>query len=238
MKKLFISLIAISSTVFCLKSQDLNWNALAPDNNMIVGNVINFVKDVTVDGTPYLFENWLPGYIVMNNDAKLNNVKINLFNQDGELQVSKPYEGHDVHYNVDESMVKYFVVTDSITQKERRFDYLKLNSDGSKGEKGSFFEIFLDGKTGFLKLASKEFIQAEEQKAYDLGAKKSRYILQESYLIRSDYNAQFETVTLKKRSFEKVFGSEYVKNSESFRKKENLKWSFELDVIQILSQGN
>jgi hypothetical protein len=224
--------------LFALKSQDLNWNVLAPDNNMIVGNELTFKKDNSVEGTPFLFDNWPKGYLVMINDAKMEGIKINLLNQEGELQVSKPIEGIDIRYNVDESKVKYFIVVDSATQKERRFDYLKIDKYGKESNKGYFFEVLFDGPASFLKFASKEFKKAEEAKAYDLGTKKSRYILDETYVIRLSASTEFQPLLLKKKSFEKVFSSDNFKKSESIMKKNKLKWSDESDIVQLLGLIN
>jgi hypothetical protein len=231
---LAISILQLS----VLKSQDLNWNMLAPDNNMIVGNELTFKKDNSVEGTPFLFDVWPKGYLVLINDAKMEGIKINLLNQEGELQVSKPIEGIDIRYNIDESKIKYFIVLDSVTQKERRFDYLKLDRNGKESSKGYFFEVLFDGPGSFLKFASKEFKKAEEAKAYDLGTKKSRYILEESYIIKVESSFEFQSVILKKKSFEGIFSSDSFKKSEAIMKNNKLKWSNESDIVQLLGLLN
>lgn len=238
MKTSLVFLVIFILQLLELKSQDLNWNILAPDNNMIVGNELTFKKDNSVEGTPFLFDNWLKGYLVLINDAKLEGIKINLLNQDGELQVSKPIEGIDIRYNIDESKIKYFIVFDSVTHRERRFDYLKFDKSGNESSKGFFFEVLFDGSASFLKLASKEFKQAEEAKAYDLGTKKSRYILEETYLIKGGSSSVIQPLVLKKKSFENIFNSENFKKAETIMKNNKLKWSNESDIVQLLGLLN
>lgn len=175
MKSLFLVCVFIVSSSICLIAQDQSSN----DYHNYLGIEARFnSRDSNLEGSPYVTENYVPGYIIFENSYKLDNIQLryNAYHDNLEVKVK------GTEYTAKTSDIKEFVFTDPATKKPVTYRNLPLGGKGA-----SMVEVMFDGAT---KLVSRNEMQRGKGKSSGAGyevlnpAKDVLTLVQKLYLVK------------------------------------------------------
>ena len=184
------------------------------------------------NGSPEVFESFLPAVIYMSNGQILTGISVNIYNED-DLVVAKPYKGYESHYDIEENNIERFeVITGS--HQNRVFKRLYKDSFETSYTPQGFYEILSDDKT-FIKRSYKDFLKAEKSDGYSQVRTVDEFVPVTKYYLKGNEQEKYKEVKLSKKSISKVLGNR-AGAAKSIMKKNKWKWNNEAHILLLLSQ--
>ncbi|MFL9485258.1 hypothetical protein ACI6Q2_20920 [Chitinophagaceae bacterium LWZ2-11] len=219
MKKIFF--------VMCLIPAALIANGQENPNGQLINRGTVYVKESTqVEGSPFLFENWMHGIVVVDG-GKMYNVSQLKFDENKNKFV---YNEKDTIYelsNVASSVVLYPSYPD--TSKKMIF---KKGFQSNGIFSNDFVEVLAEGKITMLKQSGKNIIEYSD---YGSSGKVRKYVDVKRYLILQ--NNKYTTVSLGKKVFETLVPDKQAEMA-AFVKQNNLSGKSEEDWAKYLNYYN
>lgn len=234
MRKVSVLLIVFIATVMSARSQVIDHDPVMP---------VGWMKGATIDleqpginGTIYLFEAevWPEGTLLMKNGRFVDNIKINFAGENGDLIISRPYQGIPTEYQVIERDIKSVTLLALPGVPERHFVNMPIDSIENEGTGGFFYEVLLDDKITLLKKTYKQFIRAKQKEAYSNGANEAKYILRTEYFIRPQGSDKFKAVKLNKKLLSDALGTSRTNEARGLMRTNKWKWKKDRDVVSLL----
>lgn len=234
MRKVSALLIVLITTVISVQSQILDHDPVMPAGWM-KGATIN-LDQPGINGTIYLFEQevWPEGTLLMKNGRLVDDIKINFAGENGDLIISRPYQGMPTEYQVIERDVTSVTLLALPGIPKRHFVNLPIDSIEAEGTGGFFYEVLLDDKMALLKKTYKQFVRAKQTEAYANGANEAKYVLRTEYFIRPQGSSQFKAIRLNKKLLSGALGTSLTSEAKGLMKKNKWKWNRDRDVAQLL----
>lgn len=234
MRKVSALLIVLIATVTSVQSQVIDHDPVMPAGWMR-GATIN-LDQPGINGTIYLFELevWPEGTLLMKNGRLVDDIKINFAGENGDLIISRPYEGIPTEYQVIERDVKSVTLLALPGIPRRHFVNLPIDSIEGEGTGGFFYEILLDNKMALLKKTYKQFVRARQKEAYANGANEAKYVLRTEYFIRPQGSSNFSAVRLNKKLLSGALGAPLANEAKGLMKKNKWKWNKDKDIVLLL----
>ncbi|GEM_PF-5185445 len=235
MRSILTFLIVCLATVGSLKSQIVDHDPVMP---------VGWMKGASLDldqpginGTIYLFESeWPEGTLLMRNGRFVDNIKINFAGENGDLIISRPYEGIPTEYSVIERDVTSVTILAQPGVPERHFVNLPIDSIEIEGTGGFFYEILLDDKMDLLKKTYKQFVRAKQREAYSNGANEAKYVLRTEYFIRVKDSEDFKPIRINKKQLSGILGSTLTNKAKRIMKQNKWRWNKDRDVTKLLEE--
>lgn len=188
-----------------------------------------------IEGTPYLFKDWMPGTMLMTNGRVVEDIRINFVNQEGEVMVTKPYAGLDVQYGVIELDVVSVTIKDE--DQDRRFVRYWADTIESTGDElHYFYEVLAEGKVSLLKKPYKFFKRAKLREAYSNGNNKAKFVLKREFFLRLPGQESYTTMRLSKGLVLRAIGKSRADEAKRLMKAQKGKWNRGRDVGAMLVQ--
>ncbi|MCE7991598.1 MAG: hypothetical protein HEP71_06445 [Roseivirga sp.] len=232
MRKIFSLLIVIVSISVSLNGQVVDHDPVMPAGWM-KGATIN-LEQPGINGSIYLFDNWLEGTLVMKNGRVVDDIKINFAGENGDLVISRPYQGIPTEYQVIERDVTSVTTLALPGIPKRHFVNLPIDSIEAEGTGGFFYELLLDDKAALLKKTYKQFVRAKQTEAYANGANDAKYVLRTEYYIRPAGSSDFRAIRLNKKLISGALGASQSSKAKGLMKKNKWKWNKDEDIVQLL----
>lgn len=210
----------------CLWSQTTSWQQ--PDNWLMSEPSRYVVKGVK--GSPSLFEDYVDAVIFMKKGEKIDGIKVNLLNED-DMVVSRPFNGIEALYDIEENDVRLFVVT-SANGGQKTFLRLNQESFAENFIRPGFYQV-LSKNEAFIKRTYKELRKAEKVGGYSNGPDRDEYVLIERYYLRLPGESKYQEIKLSKKSVSNVLGDKGAK-AKSLMKQNGWKWKDESHVRMLI----
>lgn len=232
MRKVLALLIVLVSTNISLQSQVIDHDPVLPLGAMRGASID--MEQPGIKGSIYLFDIWHEGTLLMKNGRLVDDIKINFAGENGELIISKPYEGIPTEYHVIERDVISVTLIGLPGIPERHFANLPLDSIEAEGTGGFFYEVLLDDKIVLLKKTYKQFVRAKVKEAYANGAGDAKYVLRTEYFIKKQGANSYQPTQVNKKLLSEVLGSAMKSEAKSLRKKNKWKWGRDEHIVLLL----
>lgn len=233
MRKIISLFIVIVSLTASLSGQVIDHDPVMPAGWMR-GASIN-LDQPGINGTIYLFEEvWPEGTLLMKNGRLVDDIKINFAGENGDLIISRPYEGIPTEYQVIERDVTSVTLLALPGIPARHFVNLPIDSIETEGTGGFFYEVLLDDKMALLKKTYKQFVRAKQTEAYANGANEAKYVLRTEYFIRPQGSKSFSPIRLNKKLLSGALGASLTSEAKGLMKKNKWKWNRDADVVLLL----
>lgn len=193
------------------------------------------IDNPNVGGTPYLFDDWQPGTMLMTSGRLVEGIKINFVNQAGEVIVSKPYAGLEVQYGViEKDVVSVTILGEAGDRQFVRYWADTIENTGD--EQHYFYEVLAAGKVSFLKKPYKAYKRARLKEAYSSSDNRAEYVLKNDYFMKMPGQKAYSRILLGKAPLLKALGSAYREKAKSLMKEMKGKWTREKDVVRLLTE--
>ena len=209
---IFLSFLIFSQFLFCTLNsiaQDVN-ELVAQESNLVALKKIGtsqFASVMTFDnryegikGTPYVFEKYESGKIILKSDKVLNNgfeVNINAVDGKAWALVDSSQE-----IQIDNVYIKSITVNDN--QKKRTFIPYKVSMvEGNSNKSEILYEqLYADKNYQFLKKHSRNLKKADYTRAFAPDIRYDEYIKREEYYLLA--NNKWSKVKIKKGAISKI----------------------------------
>lgn len=181
-----------------------------------------------VRGTPYLYDQWKPGNIYLNDNTLIKNVNIKFNIYTDELMYLNSSSGDSLI--IDRTMINKFEIIDDLTDDIILLE--EINTKPVKSSKKTFVKVIYEGKSKLILKYIKSFTKANYKGAYATGNKYDEYNDDQQYFIFIDENNPVK-IKLNKKSVIKALA---VKEDEVkvFINERNLSLNNENEVAELL----
>lgn len=224
MKTIIYSLLLVVLFPFCLNAQNNSTDNSADFRNNFIGSgrggmwIPSKVKDMSIEGSPYLFKSWNGMYTVVStegNKFKVMNLNYNIESKKIESQISK------------DSVFQYnFEGIDHIVTQNKKYKIV---------EDELFLEVYGNPQIKLLKQFSVIIKEGVTNPMTQMDLTPRRYEIREEYKLYQDN--MLSKFKLNKSSVLKMFSNK--KDPISKYVKENkLSYSDEKDIIRILAYAS
>ena len=186
MKNFFLG---ISFSFFCILSFAQNEDQRSPLIDKVTGNIYAS-QYVDVQGSQFLYDNWLNGMMELKNGAVFTNLQLKFDNYSNKFIVSK---GEDKSYEITSDIHKVWIypeMNDTLLFENGFQINSKINA-------GKFLQVLAEGKITLLKFTNKEL---ETYNEYGNANILKRFRETPEYYIYK--NGQFETAKVSKKDLE------------------------------------
>jgi hypothetical protein len=191
------------------------------------GNVRTFDNRYEgVKGTPYVFENWLPGEVFMNNKRKTTIRELNYNCFDNEIVFLDPATGTPRILN------KYLVDLFQIKAGSGTITFVPVIL--KDGEDPVFAQVLYNQGSMMYKVYGKDFLKADYEGAYSADRKYDQFVdKSDLYFLKKGDHVLYK-VRKSKRYMTECF-SDKEKEVSRYIKSEKLKFKDEQDLVQLLT---
>jgi hypothetical protein len=222
-----ICLVSFLFSVYCsLHAQD-NTNGGLGDRKMIdrvTGNLLYVYQYEDVNGSSFLYDNWLPGTVILNNHAIFNNVKLKFDVKDNEFVFNR----NDSSFQLGQEVVEV-----RLYPKNGDSLIFKNGYDINNAIRPSKYLLVLaEGKLTFLKYLKKNI---EEYNEYGDATKYKRFTEMYDYYIYKDGKAGM--VHLNKKELQNQLSDQWDKMSQ-YMSQNNLSGKDEKSFIGAIRYYN
>ena len=176
-----------------------------------------------IEGTPYLSEDFKSGEVYTNDSILYKGpLRYNIYANEIEFIES------DIVYWIAEPQKVIYVKIEKST-------FIYIQPGGKKNEKGTYYELLVDGKCKLLLKRNTELIEAEPAKPY-IDAKPARFMkLNDTYILQ--INNGLPQSIVNKKSIENAF-SEKSSFISKYIKKEKISTKEKDDLIKLVKYCN
>ncbi|QKJ28957.1 hypothetical protein HQ865_04045 [Mucilaginibacter mali] len=165
-----------------------------------------------IEGSPYLYDAWMPGTVKMNYGSVYTNISLKLNEQEGKL-----------YFKGKNDEVLEFV--DPVTE-------FTLNGMHFIAEAGTFYQVLADGSTKLLKQPVKEI---QETKTYGSAVASKTFIAADKYFVMS--NGKLTAVKKDKKAILAALAGKQAE-VEAYMKKESLNFKNDADLAKLFIYYN
>jgi hypothetical protein len=232
MRKVILLFILFSAVTLCIQGQSIDWDPNVPASWLKGATVAP--EQPGIQGSIYVFDDWLEGTLLMKNGRFVDDIKINFAGQNGDLVISRPYHGIPTEYNVIESDVVSVTILPLDDTPGRHYMYLPIDSVESTGTGGFFYEVLLDDQVTLLKKSYKQFVRARQREAYSNGANEAKYVLMSEYFVKIPGKDNYEPIRLNRKIISDALGKNLATKAKGLAKKNKWKWTRDEDVSRLL----
>ena len=234
-KKVIFLLLIISTSIALSFAQDGKSLVATEENLRNISSSAGFIMTTNMDGlyegvrgTPYMFNEWKPGNIYLNDNTYINdvNIKYNIYTDDLLYLHSKSGDS----LIIDRSLINSFEITDDNSGNLLLFKDISLRPD--KNVKSTFVKVLYYDKSKFIIKYTKTFIKADYKGAYSAGRKYDEYIDDYQYYIIKDSNNPVK-IKLNKKSVVKIL-SDRKNKIESYINEHRLNLNDEDGIAELL----
>lgn len=186
----------------------------------IQGRPIMETSYTDIKGTPFLFENWMPGVVQLENGNTFNNVplKYNVF--DEKLYFKNPKNEELLEFVQPVKSFK-FVALDDAGVYEKGFPAI----DKFTGE--TFYSVLYSGKE---KLLNKKYKTTLEVRPYNSATTEKSFVDHSDYFLVK--NGKIERIKNSKKDFLAIF-SDKANEIDAFIKKEKIDFKNNADLVKV-----
>lgn len=224
---LILALLTCQSTLGQIRFTEGTINA-----NLNRSGIVDEIHDSpesNLDDDMYLFEEWLPGYVVFVNFSIYDQGKLRYNLAKDELEILLPDEGIKI---APLYILKTFSFNKSANDSLHFINATKYTKYYGEDNKG-IHEVLVNDKISLLKLYYIKTVPANYIPAFDLGSKQAQLAIDQEFFLLSD-DKLYEIN--RKKDFIDFFDKS--SKLKSFMKKERLKVTKESDLIQIIDHIN
>lgn len=185
-------------------------------------------KDAT-QGSPYLFKQWVSGYVIDTSDQKITNI-LYQFNINKLSQNLLLTQDNKTFFEINRNGFKSFVLTD----KGKTYFFEKINIDGKERlsqllvESKSKYKLYKTTSTKFesANYVSNGLIQSGHN--YDL------YEDVVAYYVYDKFGNKFKNIELNKKSFRAMFSNEAAIENYFNKRSKNLTEEEAIEIVKSL----
>ncbi len=218
--------IAFAQTEKSMVSTEENlWNISRSAGVVMTTNMDELYEGIK--GTPYLFDTWREGNIILKDSSLIKdiNIKYNIYTDDVLYLNSKSGDS----LIIDRHRIDAFEIKGDSSADLLLFSDIRLKP-GSK-DKSTFARVLYNGETKLLIKYIKVFIKADYKGAYTAGRRYDEYTDNSQYYIMKDN--ELNRIKLNKKAITKVL-ADRENDVKSFIDKEGTDFDNENDVIKLL----
>lgn len=205
MKKLIAFAICISYLFNASAQQDEKGGRHI--NDQVSGNLLYIYEYTDIQGSPFLFDDWTDGAIVVN-QSQLNHIKLKFDTYSNKFVVNK----NDTSYEISNSVNEVRLFPDNDTSNARI--YRKGFNINMRLNPKVFMQVMAEGKITLLKYTYKDM---EEYTEYGSAVKIKRFRDGQQYFILK--NGQYTSTTLTKKNLQDALNDKWTAVSDFLSKK-------------------
>ena len=162
--------------------------------DVITGDLAYITQYTDVKGSPFLFDNWLPGKLILNNGETLQNLQLKFDDYNNKFLLNKNDTGYQISPVV-KQVVLYPGTADTST-----FLLFKSGFTGvDKLSPKTFVQVLVDGKNSLLKQYKKDL---EEYTEYGNATRFKRF--NESFEYFAGVNGKYITIRFSRKTLEEL----------------------------------
>ena len=223
------TLLFISFSFSCILSFAQNEDQRSPLIDKVTGNIYAS-QYVDVQGSQFLYDNWLNGMMELKNGVVFNNLQLKFDNYSNKFIANKGDKGYEITSDIHKVWI-YPEISDTLFFENGFQINSKINA-------GKFLQVLAEGKITLLKFANKEL---ETYNEYGNANILKRFRETPEYYIYK--NGQYETVKLSKKDLEDKLSDKWPAVSAYLSKsgvsgKDEKGWAKAFQYYNALSPGN
>lgn len=216
------------------RTQQVVSNAFTEQELRTLGNITPYSPGVTgfdnryegVKGTPYWYDNWQSGYVVVQGKGKLEK----------SIPLQLDAYNHMIYFRIEDKVAGFLpaksvqsVILDdgSVWQS-----FPEAMVAGNKSEKWKFYRVLHQGDYLLLGSADKILKKADYQGAYSADRRYDEFLVEEGYFLSADQKS-FEKIKLKTKQIPKFFPGREA-TVERLIKKQGWDTETETGFVQLL----
>ena len=189
-------------------------------------------SDRRTRGTPYMFEDWQPGSVIMNNGVEIKDLQLNY---DLETQNIILKKSNTVVLQLNKAPIKNFQVGEGPGLRK----YVKVTPGKAEGEKDIAFYEQLTNNGILLKKTRKFLKKADDKRAYAAGKSYDEYLEESFYFLENTETGAIQKIKMNNKSILKALGPSDKTVLDEFLQKNDFKVRDEASAIQLVSRlGN
>lgn len=177
-------------------------------------------------GSYYLFENWSPGTITMDNSEEIRDIFLKYNFQDRALEIKTD----SAYYSLGAHETKQFTIYDAEREAFRQFASAKRYTIDNTPLTG-VLEVLHEGNIGLVARVAPRLIEANYKGALSGGSTSDKIVKEKEYFLVNEY--RLEPISNKKKEAIPLL-KEYSADVESFVKKAKIKFRHEDDLVDVV----
>jgi len=176
-------------------------------NDQSNGNLLYIYQYTDIQGSPFLYDDWIDGAIVLN-QSQLNHVKLKFDTYSNKFVINKNDTSYEISKAINE--VRFFPNNDTSNARIYRKGFninMRLNPN-------VYMQVMAEGKLTLLKYTYKDL---EEYNEYGSATKYKRFRDGQQYFILKD--GQYISTTLTKKNLQDALNDKWAAVSDFLNKK-------------------
>lgn len=197
-------------------------------NDQENGNLLYIAQYTDIKGSPFLFDNWMKGELVLKNGSRIKDVQLKFDNYSNKFIINQ----NDTAYEISPSIKEIRLYPTGDTLNAIFFKNGFSINDNIKAN--AYLQILAEGKIMFLKYSKKDM---EEYTEYGDATKYKRFTERNQYFIYS--NGAYKAISLSKKNMQDLLSdkwnevSQYI-NQHGLNGKDEKSWKQAIDYYNTL----
>lgn len=210
-----------------------NLNSLGSnDPNGVVRNFDARYQGVT--GSPFLFNQWYAGTVMLNNGKVFTNVPLKIDLYSSEVMAKRPAGDSII---IQANAIQQVLLTEASNGKKYTFKKFSSIKNEKPEPKDSYVDVIFEGKYTFMAERKKKLIKANYKGAYSTGQPYDEFIDETIYYIQKPDKKSIQRVKLNRKAILNEFTSHQDK-LQAFITKENIDFKNEQDIVKLFQYHN